>query len=107
MTMELEQEPCDDAISRQAALKVMCDKCPMYNCISSCSSFKSIKQLPSVTPKNGGLDKARAEIDEHIEYNMRMNYMGIVSGLALAKDVLNKYMAESDEKEATDGTGNS
>lgn len=42
-------------------------------------------------------DKIKAEIDEHIEYNKRMNYMGLVGGLLLAKAVLDKYKAESEE----------
>ena len=49
----LEQQPCEDAISRAEALKVMCDKCPMYNCVTVCSSYRHIEKLPSVTPKTG------------------------------------------------------
>lgn len=43
------------------------------------------------------LDKIKAEIDEHIEYNKRMNYMGLVGGLLLSKAVLDKYKTESEE----------
>jgi hypothetical protein len=46
--------------------------------------------------KSDVLDKIRDEINEHIEYNKKMNYMGIVSGLLLAKNVLDKYKAESE-----------
>lgn len=49
---------------------------------------------------NEVLDKIRAEIDEHIKYNMKMNYMGIVSGLALAKNVIDKYRVESESQES-------
>lgn len=45
------------------------------------------------------LDNIRAEINEHIEYNKKMNYMGIVSGLLLAKNVLDKYKAKDGEEE--------
>lgn len=45
------------------------------------------------------LDKIRAEIDELIEFNKRMNYMGIAGGLALAKNVIDKYKAESEVEE--------
>lgn len=45
------------------------------------------------------LDKIKAEIDEHIEYNKRMNYMGLVGGLLLAKAVLDKYKTESEDNE--------
>lgn len=48
---DYEQQPCEDCISREEALKVMCDKCPMYNCVIGCPSYRHIEKLPSVTPK--------------------------------------------------------
>ena len=47
----LEQQPSNDCISREEALKIMCDKCPMYNCVTGCSSYRHIEKMPSVTPK--------------------------------------------------------
>lgn len=47
----LKQQPCEDCISREETLKVMCDKCPMYNCVTRCSSYNHIEKMPSVTPK--------------------------------------------------------
>lgn len=47
----LKQQPCEDCISREETLKVMCDKCPMYNCVTRCSSYRHIEKMPSVTPK--------------------------------------------------------
>jgi hypothetical protein len=46
------------------------------------------------------LDKVRAEITENIEFNKKMNYMGIVSGLALANDVIDKYKAAVEPQES-------
>lgn len=46
------------------------------------------------------LNKIRAEITENIEFNIKMNYMGIVSGLALANDVIDKYNAEIEPQES-------
>ena len=43
------------------------------------------------------LDDVKAEIQENINYNKRMNYLGIVTGLLLALDIIDKYMAESEE----------
>ena len=77
----LEQQPCGDCISRKEALKLMCEKCPVYDCITGCQSYRSIEKMSSVTPKGvtvtdfadrcrecgSGkvLDKIRAEI-EHL-----------------------------------------
>ena len=46
-----ELEPCEDAISRVEALKVMCDKCPMYNCVTKCSSYRHIEKMAPVNPQ--------------------------------------------------------
>jgi predicted nucleic-acid-binding Zn-ribbon protein len=42
---------CEDYISRQEALKAMCDNCPMYNCVCGCSSYRHIERMASVTPQ--------------------------------------------------------
>lgn len=49
------------------------------------------------TPLNETLDKIRAEIQENINYNKKMNYQGIVTGLLLTLDIIDKHEAESDE----------
>ncbi len=56
-------------------------------------AIKALEQEPI-------LDKIRAEIDEHIEFNKKMNYMGIVGGLLLAKDIIDKYKAEIEPQES-------
>lgn len=46
----LEQEPCEDCISRETTLKILCEKCPVYDCVTVCQSYKSIEKMPPVTP---------------------------------------------------------
>ena len=37
------------------------------------------------------IEDIKAEIEEHIKYNKKMNYMGIVSGLLISRDIINEY----------------
>lgn len=46
------------------------------------------------------LDKIRAEIQENINYNKKMNYQGIVAGLLLTLDIIDKYKAEKESSDA-------
>ena len=39
------------------------------------------------------IEKLRAEIQENINYNKKMNYQGIVAGLLLTLDIIDKYKA--------------
>lgn len=41
----------DNCISREQALHLLCKKCPVYNCIQKCLSYKAIEKMPSVTPQ--------------------------------------------------------
>ena len=54
-------------------------------------SIKALEQEPI-------LDKIRAEIQENIDYNKKMNYLGIVAGLLLTRDIIDMYKAESEDK---------
>lgn len=48
----LEQEPCDDAISRQEVVSYLCAHCPDdAECFNDCDDIKNIKSLPSVRPQ--------------------------------------------------------
>ena len=53
----LEQEPCDDCISRQAVIDALCDTCELYHrngeqtCLSKCESYHFLATLPSVNPQ--------------------------------------------------------
>jgi hypothetical protein len=50
------------------------------------------------------LDDVKAEIQENINYNKRMNYLGIVTGLLLALDIIDyKVGKESEVNENEDG----
>ena len=44
------------------------------------------------------IEQIRAEIQENINYNKRMNYQGIVAGLLLTLDIIDKYREESEEQ---------
>ena len=44
--------------------------------------------------KSDVLDKIRAEIQENVNYNNKMNYKSIVAGLLLSLDIINKYKSE-------------
>ncbi len=81
----LENEPCEDAISREETLKAMCDKCPMYNCVTRCSSYRHIEKMPSVTPqpKTGKWIDDGQYAEGHSEHAYRCsecgeNYIGYV-----------------------------
>ena len=44
-------QPCEDAISRKAAIDAMCDKCPVYECTHECNAYYALKHLAPVTPQ--------------------------------------------------------
>lgn len=43
------------------------------------------------------LDKIRKEIQENINYNKKMNYQGIVAGLLLTLNIIDKYVKGESE----------
>lgn len=50
------ERPQGEWISKEEALKIMCEKCPVYNCVSGCNSYRSIEKMSSVQlqiPKGG------------------------------------------------------
>lgn len=52
----LAQEPCEDAISRQAVMNAFCDGCELFKtgeqtCHSKCEEYHFLATLPSVRPK--------------------------------------------------------
>lgn len=49
--------------------------------------------------KSDVLDKIKAEVQENINYNNKMNYLGIVAGLLVALNIINKYKSECEDKE--------
>ncbi len=40
----------DDCISRAQALDLLCKKCPVYNCIRKCITYKAIEKMPPSPP---------------------------------------------------------
>lgn len=42
------ERPQGEWISKEEALKIMCEKCPVYNCVSGCNSYRSIEKMSSV-----------------------------------------------------------
>ena len=65
-SVKTELKPCEDAISREEALKVMCDKCPVYDCITGCSSYRGIEKLPPVNPKSEWISCAERLPEDYI-----------------------------------------
>lgn len=103
MTIEaLEQEPTTkndlgvDCIDRNSIKYYSGQGGYMY------ASKGEIDKLPSVTPQEPILDKIRAEIQENINYNKKMNYQGIVAGLLLTLNIIDKYKAESEVEDGND-----
>jgi ribosomal protein S27E len=52
----LEQEPCEDCISRQAVMNALCDGCELFKngeqtCRSKCEEYHFLATLPPVTPQ--------------------------------------------------------
>ena len=56
-------------------------------------AFKALEERDEL------LDKIRSEIQENINYNKKMNYQGIVAGLLLTLDIIDKYKGESEGSE--------
>ena len=64
----LEQEPCENAISRQAVLnKIIKFSVTDGRSVSVTGLWTEVNELPSVTPQEPILEKIRAEIKEKIE----------------------------------------
>ena len=95
----LEQQPCEDAISRKQALKetkalIRGDYNPEY-------IIETLKMLPSVTPKaeqKAVLGKIKAEIEQkQYDFMDDKDYdEGIRFGLMLAYQTVDKYKTESE-----------
>jgi len=100
----LEQEPCEDAISRQAALDALrtCfDTDSIYDANNAIDyidyeeAVNEIEALPSVEPI---LDKIRAEIEARlcdVVSDYTDGYITAIQGVLI---ILDKYKAESEEE---------
>jgi len=56
-------------------------------CRDTANLLEELEQEPVI-------DKIRSEIQEHINYNKKMNYQGIVAGLLLTLAIIDKYKGE-------------
>ena len=117
----LEQEPCEDAISRQAVLDGIDTYINKTQSTGTQDDFYSfaelvVKELPSVTPqepfinkpcvasqvchedKVKVLEKIRAEIDKarYIDKDTRICKNALASGLEVALQIIDKYKAEQE-----------
>lgn len=85
--------------------KMKCDdKCKYYEEDEGCLFFSmgSGNSLDMPCRRDATtelLDKIRAEIQENINYNKKMNYQGIVAGLLLTLNIIDKYKAEELRKD--------
>lgn len=68
-----------------------CEECNNY--LSKANADKAIKRnrKDRNTIPMSVIDDIKAEIEEHIKYNKKMNYMGVVSGLLISRDIINDY----------------
>lgn len=95
----LEQEPCEDCISRQAVIEAFKPRGIAEDVWQECYECRVLSSLPPVTskPKTDVLDKIRAEIKEAQTYKM---FEGEDTVYVERKDVLaiiDKYKAEKKE----------
>lgn len=59
----------------------------------TCGEVKEVVEMCKVDV----LDKISAEIQENINYNVKMDYQGIVAGLLLTLDIIDKYRKGANE----------
>jgi hypothetical protein len=107
----LEQEPCEDAVSREEAFEAL-------NSINGTSeldkAFEVIENLPSVTPihrdrtvqdfvdkcrecgREKVLDKIKAEIERERSFQRAMDEYDIATGLRKALEIIDNYKAEKE-----------
>ena len=57
---------------------------------------KDCDRLCKALDNENVLDNIRVEIQENINYNKKMNYQGIVAGLLLTLDIIDKYKTENE-----------
>ena len=100
----LKQEPCEDAISRQAVLDcastIETDDFS-GNEIIEVVTVEEIKELPSVNPqelKTDTLDKIKAEIEAKCCITVGRENDGAIT-LHDVFEIIDKYKAESEDKE--------
>ena len=94
----LEQEPCEDCISRQAVINGIDNYIEKVQSTGAKDDFISfeelvVKALPSIYPKTDVLDKIRAEMVELPTISINANDVYKAQVL----QIIDKYKAESEE----------
>ena len=93
----LEQEPCEDAVSRQS-VDELCFRFLRTNSDDNIAFYEHFQDLPSVTPARKQepiLDKIRAEIADLDDADY--DYEGYYKAVTDALKIIDKYKAESEE----------
>ena len=98
---------CGDAVSREAVENLLWEEPTFTDALNVLTEVREkVRSLPSVTPQQRTgrwigaevLDKIRAEIDE--QYDRVYPYdISCAEGLEMALGIIDKYRAESEEKE--------
>ena len=97
----LEQEPCEDCISRQAVINGIDNYIEKVQSTGAKDDFISfeelvVKALPPVTSQEPIIDKIRNEINEQYDRVHPYN-LSCAEGLEMALGIIQKYKAESEE----------
>lgn len=72
-----------------------CEQRKFYGDCYHCFSTAIVKRDQQL--KNN-INKIRADIQENIDYNKKMDYKGIMTGLLLSLDIIDKYNSEGSKE---------
>ena len=86
----LEQEPCEDCISREQAIRIA----EQGQLLGYEWQFKELCKLPSIQPKTDVLDKIRAEIDRQEKWLLQAGCTAYNVDIAL--DAIKAVVAEKE-----------
>lgn len=65
-------EPCEDAVSRQAAIDALCRRCDLAAeddepCTEKCNDIKTLEKLPSARPENADCIYCHEDSDGYVK----------------------------------------
>ena len=103
----LEQEPCEDYISREKLDKALYERFHEEDSPNNITNVhlgavrNFVQEFPSVNPqpKTDVLDKIKAEIERERSFQRAIDEYDVATGLRKALEILDKYKAESEDKE--------
>lgn len=101
MAIEALSAPKGRLIDADALLNETVKKNSVWNSISNASgeTLEQIVNRLQSEPCEDKLEQIRAEIQENINYNKNMNYQGIVAGLLLALDIIDKFIGKENDND--------